>query len=353
MGFFSAMKAANNYWGHVTGPFCGMGTIGPENMLNNRAQRLKITPALGSGFSDVVFSKNDVASCDVIFATGEWIKFNLVLKNGKYFIVTFLTLDGDPDAGKRKGLKFDATKGLSTGKKVSIGLLNFEYWLSGVIYKKNINNIYARPNLSAEVAVIPQCETSAEQEQKAEPRHSYNVSSQKENSVLYNETDTANELENDGNNFKNSDNEMDNDFGLNLCLLDNNSYSVTGIINSTFETDILIPKNYNGKEITVLAASAFQGNKEIMYVNIEAEIKNVSASAFFNCEKLTRIDLPKTIINIKPYAFSGCKNLKEIFFGGTVQEWKYIEKGSCWDNQTGDYEIYCLNGIFRKNDNSK
>ena len=56
MGFMQAMKGANNAWGTVV---CseGIGTIGPENMINNKAQRLMVT----IGMNTFVFDKYEAA----------------------------------------------------------------------------------------------------------------------------------------------------------------------------------------------------------------------------------------------------------------------------------------------------
>ena len=74
MGVMDAMKAANNYWAMVA---CdsGIGYLGPENLVDNRAHRLVIT----IGTNTVTFGKNDVKSIDVIYATSEWIKYAIIL----------------------------------------------------------------------------------------------------------------------------------------------------------------------------------------------------------------------------------------------------------------------------------
>ena len=117
MGFLDAMKGANNGWGVVTADFMdGIGYIGPEKLVDNRNHTLMIS---GTGLKEsVLFTRDDVSELKVLFATSEWIKFKISLKDGKTFIATFLVLDVD-----------------NRGKKVSMGLLNFEWWLSGIIYK--------------------------------------------------------------------------------------------------------------------------------------------------------------------------------------------------------------------------
>ena len=131
MGVMDAMKAANNYWAMVA---CdsGIGYLGPENLVDNRAHRLVIT----IGTNTVVFGKTDVKSIDVICATSEWIKYAIILKNGKRYIATFMALSLSSNAGKNSGFMPNGT--VNTGKKVSMGLLNFEWWMSDIIYKEKV-----------------------------------------------------------------------------------------------------------------------------------------------------------------------------------------------------------------------
>ncbi len=113
MGFMDAFKGANNSWATVT---CeeGVGYLGPEKMVDNRNHTLMIS---GTGIETAKFDKSGVERIEVLFATSEWIKYKILLKNGKIYIATFLVLE----TGKR-------------GKQISMGLQNFEWWLSGVIY---------------------------------------------------------------------------------------------------------------------------------------------------------------------------------------------------------------------------
>ena len=70
MGFMKAMKSANNSWAMVS---CesGIGYLGPENLLDNRAHRLLIS----IGTNTFTFGKSDIKSVDLICATSEWVKY--------------------------------------------------------------------------------------------------------------------------------------------------------------------------------------------------------------------------------------------------------------------------------------
>ena len=128
MGFMKAMKSANNSWAMVS---CesGIGYLGPENLIDNRAQKLLIS----IGTNTFTFSKSDVKSVDLICATSEWIKYAIVLKNNMRYIATFMALSLSNNKGKNSSMM--KTGAIDAGKKVSMGLLNFEWWMSDFIYK--------------------------------------------------------------------------------------------------------------------------------------------------------------------------------------------------------------------------
>ena len=116
---FAQENGAKN-WGVVTGDFIdGIGHIGPENAVDNRAHKIMIS---GSSFSPIVFSNKDVKSVDVVCTASEWIKYRICLKDGKVAIATFMNLTKDP-----------------------MGMLTFEWWLADVIYQNAKSEKKAAP----------------------------------------------------------------------------------------------------------------------------------------------------------------------------------------------------------------
>ena len=116
MGFLDAMKGANNNWGMATADFLdGIAYIGPEKMVDNRNHKLVLS---GSGIETFTFGKEDVTRVELIAATSDWVKYRIVLNDGKEIIATLRAM--------MQGQK---------GSDIAMSLMNFEWWLSGVLYR--------------------------------------------------------------------------------------------------------------------------------------------------------------------------------------------------------------------------
>ncbi len=128
-GFMKALAGANNQWGKIT---CvdGVGSIGPEKLVDNRNHMLMVT--IGTGTT--VFGSADVASIVLIAATSEWVKYLIKTKKGKEYVATFPVF----------------TTG-QNGKDFASGLLNFEWWMAKHLYK----NVPVAAMPSAPVAPAP------------------------------------------------------------------------------------------------------------------------------------------------------------------------------------------------------
>ncbi|MBP5308213.1 MAG: hypothetical protein J6Z34_03650 [Clostridia bacterium] len=105
------------------------------------------------------------------------------------------------------------------------------------------------------------------------------------------------------------------------------TYAVSAAMKNMPE-NVIVPSDFMGKKVTAVLTRGFYGRESIVSAGIS------------NC-----------VVKIGDNAFSGCTGLKEILFGGTVSEWESIEKGIGWDNNTGDYKVYCLNGAVDKSGN--
>ena len=76
------------------------------------------------------------------------------------------------------------------------------------------------------------------------------------------------------------------------------------------------------------------------------QLKVIGVSAFADCDNLVSITIPNTVTNIDANAFYGCINLTNIYFHGTVEEWKSIEISNTHNSQLSTSVIHCDDGIF-------
>lgn len=68
------------------------------------------------------------------------------------------------------------------------------------------------------------------------------------------------------------------------------------------ESEIVIPKKYDGKPVTTILKSGFS-----------------------KCENLTSITIPKSITKMEIGAFLNCDKLENVYYGGKLDEWCSIE----------------------------
>lgn len=102
------------------------------------------------------------------------------------------------------------------------------------------------------------------------------------------------------------------------CLISKSGTVMIGTNNSVIPTD---------KNITTIAAEAFNGREELTYINIPNGITTLGKGAFANCKKLSRIELPDTVTEIGAGSyenyytgtFEGCYELKSIVLSKNIK----------------------------------
>lgn len=83
--------------------------------------------------------------------------------------------------------------------------------------------------------------------------------------------------------------------------------------------------------------------KEWTEVVIPAGVTSIGNYAF-DALKLEKITIPVSVTSIGERAFGLGGKLKMIVYGGTVSQWKAIEKGVDWNLHSGNYTVYCTDG---------
>ncbi|MBO7448769.1 MAG: leucine-rich repeat protein [Clostridiales bacterium] len=79
------------------------------------------------------------------------------------------------------------------------------------------------------------------------------------------------------------------------------------------------------KRVSMIGKNAFRGNENITDVLLSSNITRLSEGCFQGCKNLQRLALPKGIGKIYKDTFAGCDSLTDVYFEGTIDEWKEIK----------------------------
>lgn len=116
-------------------------------------------------------------------------------------------------------------------------------------------------------------------------------------------------------------------------ILEDNTVEITRYIGK--ESEVVVPSNIDGMEVTSIGSFAFSYCDEITYVIVSNGVKRIADyafnlcvklkeicfsdsvtyidfGAFSNCQLLSKVDLPKNLEVIESYAFGGCKSLESV-----------------------------------------
>ena len=99
--------------------------------------------------------------------------------------------------------------------------------------------------------------------------------------------------------------------GLEFHLLDDDTYEVIGM-GECDDLDIVIPSEHEGKAVTRIDNSAFEGCDDITSVVIPDSVTSIGSGAFDGCEELTEITIPDSVTQIGSSAFADCKSLTRV-----------------------------------------
>ena len=69
---------------------------------------------------------------------------------------------------------------------------------------------------------------------------------------------------------------------------------------------------------------------------------------FNDCPSLKTVVIPTSVTKIGRKAFHECSSLTAIMYLGTKEQWNAIKKRGAWDKKTGNYRVYCIDGVLTK-----
>ena len=95
------------------------------------------------------------------------------------------------------------------------------------------------------------------------------------------------------------------------------AYKITGIGTCT-DSNLVIPKYYQGVPITYIDENAFRGCTSIATVTMFDNITSIGSSAFYNCTGLTDVTIPDSVTIIGRSAFYNCVGLTSITIPDSV-----------------------------------
>ena len=117
---------------------------------------------------------------------------------------------------------------------------------------------------------------------------------------------------------------------------------------SEYSPDISSVIFAEGSICTSIGSCAFGHCNNLTSITIPDSVTNIGDYAFSDCNSLTSITIPDSVTTIGDCAFQGCSSLTSIIFNGTIEQWNNIVKESNWNNNTGEYTIYCTDGEIAK-----
>lgn len=87
-------------------------------------------------------------------------------------------------------------------------------------------------------------------------------------------------------------------------------------------------KNVNLPDsLTKIYNGIFDGSA-IEKISIPPQMNKITNGLFYECANLKTITIPDAITEIGSYAFYGCTSLTDVYYGGSLQMWEAISKGS-------------------------
>ena len=122
---------------------------------------------------------------------------------------------------------------------------------------------------------------------------------------------------------------------LEYRLSDDESYYAVCSIGSCIDTNLVIPKEYDGKPVKMIDTGAFANCTDIVTLVIPDSVTIIGEGAFSWCNGLIRVTLGKGVTFIGENAFSDCYKLAEVYNRSSLT----VTKGSAGN---GSVALYAL-----------
>ena len=116
--------------------------------------------------------------------------------------------------------------------------------------------------------------------------------------------------------------EAEIDVSYEYTILEDGTIKVTAFPLTAIDSEgcICIPETIDEKKVTVLGASLFENQSDIVTVEMSEGIRKIEERCFYGCSELTTVELPETLEVIGEEAFYSCKNLQTMTLPESVTE---------------------------------
>lgn len=120
--------------------------------------------------------------------------------------------------------------------------------------------------------------------------------------------------------------------------------------NKPFGPTLNIPTTVDSQRVTKIDDNAFSMCPSLEKVTIPEGVTEIMQYAFVECTSLYEVTFPSTLTIIARKAFALC-DLRKATYGGTVAQWKRIEKGDGWNMGAPCLVVYCKDGEVSYDEN--
>ena len=117
--------------------------------------------------------------------------------------------------------------------------------------------------------------------------------------------------------------------GLNYVLNDDGKGYFITKIGTCADTDIIIPRAYNGLPVTNIGDRAFSGCSNLASIVIPDSVTTIGNAAFSGCSNLASIAISDSVTFIGECAFAGCSSLTSIIIPDSVTSIGLLAFDSC------------------------
>lgn len=100
--------------------------------------------------------------------------------------------------------------------------------------------------------------------------------------------------------------------------LEDGTYSIASTDYDSLPADLVIPSEYEGKPVTVIAEYGFNGAK-ITSLTIPDSVHTIGRCAFSYCKNLVKLELGDGVTSTGEHSFSNCEKLEDITYGNNLK----------------------------------